>query len=152
MYIRLNYRRGQWIVVKTWTAKKFRAVVEIGDSRARFKIIGGEIFLISINKFFGIQFVRIQRRTVTTGLFVEGNHKNRKKKKTKVKVLIIEKPAWRSVDVVGGLARDVTHINTTPGESTDAVAPAPIASRTLVMVNQTAGCLYTHTHAHCCIL
>lgn len=46
---------------------------------------------------------------------------------------------------VGGLARDMTHINQpppTPGESTDAVAPAPNTSWPLVMVNQTAGCLY----------
>lgn len=46
----------------------------------------------------------------------------------------------------GGLARDVTHIYS-PGESTDAAAPAPNASWPLVMVNQTVGCLYALVRA-----
>jgi len=42
---------------------------------------------------------------------------------------------------VGGLAHNMTHINPSD-ESTDAAAPAPNTSWPLVMVNQTAGCLF----------
>jgi len=50
--------------------------------------------------------------------------------------------AWRAkVYTVGGLAHNMTHINPSD-ESTDAAAPAPNVSWPLVMVNQTAGCLF----------